>query len=168
MFKTYLLQSQVVEPQSGLIIILLLAVLLALAYVIFKFIGITPKRKNEFHAEFELELKGNIPLSPSEVILTIKNTGNQSGMIENPVIQFSNVATKKSYKINAVQPSTTFPLQVNPDEPIRLQIGLMPFINFNPQLDQMPLIKVSAAYGSKKAVSKRVIRVSKSVMNMKK
>ncbi len=168
MFKIYLLQSEIIEPQSGLIVVLLIAVLLAIAYAIFKFIGFNPKSKSEFHADFELDLKGNIPMSPTEIILTIRNTGNQSGFIENPVIQFSNIATKKSYKINAVQPSTTFPLQVNPDEPQILRIALMPFINFNPQLDQMPLIKVSASYGTKKAVSKRVFRVSKSIMNWKK
>lgn len=164
----YLLQSQIIAPQSGLIIVLFIAILLALGYIIYKLLGFTPKVKNDFQAKIELDLKGNIPISPNELILTIKNTGNQSGLIENPIIHFSNIISEKSFKINAVQSSITFPLQVNPDEPQIIRIALMPFINFNSKLDPMPFLKITAIYGGKKAVSKRVIRISKSVLNLKK
>ena len=148
-----ILQIETVGPEGGkalIFLFLFIAILIALGYFIFKNI---PIRKQEFSSKIEVKISGHSPLSFSTVKITVKNTGNQTATLNQPVLKFSKIIASKSFRIKSVKPEISFPLTIHPDELKTLEVNLQPFYSFNAQLRSFFIIGVEINYDQKKKAS---------------
>ena len=152
-----LLQIETVGPEGGKAILLFIVFILILASIVYFLLKSIPLKKKEFNSKIEISIKGNSPISFSNLKIIIRNTGNQTATIEQPLLHFSNILKSKSYRIKSVKPAISFPITIHPDEEKTLDVSLEPFYNFNSELNNFFLIDVEISYDQHKKAKKQQV-----------
>ncbi|MFW6246023.1 MAG: hypothetical protein ACOC13_01095 [Tangfeifania sp.] len=124
-------------------VILSVAILLVLLF----FIGPFKAKRKIIWPRFSkkkvsVELKKDALYYPDELILTVKNEGEEAVDIEQPMLVFSSIWVKRKFRIKGTNNASFYPLYLDKEQSHTLTVDLNRFYAHSKSLKQLPKVKV--------------------------
>jgi hypothetical protein len=124
----------------------------------------TPGRKLSFgerllHGKIEITLSGNRSLSPSYILMTVRNIGKCEVDLEAPVMIFKRWRSRRKFRLLTVGYSEIYPMFMDPGQESAVNISLEQFYQSVPELRRACRLSIEMKDDTGRKFKSRTIRL---------